>query len=77
MLDPWTGVCYVLEDRYYVVVYERMKANEGQPLHVWRVEFTARNGSERLGDRSRASNRHYCEPHYGYRTDVRLLRIAP
>ena len=28
-------------------VYERTKANHGQPLHVWRLDFAARNGSGR------------------------------
>ena len=28
-------------------LYERMNANHGEPLHVWRMDFAARNGSGR------------------------------
>ena len=41
------GSCQVLEERHPQGVYERMKANHGQPLHVWRLDFAARNGSGR------------------------------
>ena len=39
------GVCHVLEERESAENYERTKANDGQALHVWRVEFAARNDS--------------------------------
>ena len=45
MVTRGAAVCHVLEESEPAAVYERMKANEGQPLHVWRVEFAARNGS--------------------------------
>ena len=41
------GVCRVLEDHHSAEVHERMKANYGQPLHVWRLDFAARNRSGR------------------------------
>ena len=41
------GVCQVLEERHAPAVYERMRANDGQPLNVWRLDFAARNGSGR------------------------------
>lgn len=39
------GVCHVLEERESVANDGRTKANDGQGLHVWRVDFAARNGS--------------------------------
>ena len=39
------GICQVLEERHSPEVYERMKVNHGQPLHVWRLDFAVRNGS--------------------------------
>ena len=41
------GVCRVLEEHHSGEVYDRMKANSGKPLHVWQVDFAARNGSDR------------------------------
>ena len=41
------AVCNVLEENETPEAYERMKANQGRPLHVWRVDLTVRNGSGR------------------------------
>ena len=41
------GTCTVLEASHTEAVYERMKANHGQPLDVWRLDFSAYNGSGR------------------------------
>ena len=47
MVTRGAGVCQVLEERETPESYERMKANHGQLLHVWRMDFAARNGSGR------------------------------
>jgi len=47
MVAREAGVCQVLEANESPESYERMKANHGQPLHVWRMDFGARNGSGR------------------------------
>ena len=39
------GVCNVLEDLHSEKVYEQMKTNHGQPLHVWQLDFSAYNGT--------------------------------
>lgn len=49
--DRGAGVCQVSADQHTAEVYERMKANHGQPLHVWRVDFAVRNGSGRRLER--------------------------
>ena len=36
------ATCNVLEEKEH---YERLKANDGQPLHVWQVDFSVYNGS--------------------------------
>ena len=41
------GVCQVAADQHPAGEYERMKANHGQPLHVWRMDFSVRNDSGR------------------------------
>ena len=41
------GVCQVSADGHAAEAYERIKANHGQPLHVWRLDFAARNSSGR------------------------------
>ena len=41
------GVCQVSADHNSSEAYERMKANHGKPLHVWRLRFAVRNGSGR------------------------------
>ena len=47
MVSPQAGVCRVLADQHTEEEYERMKANHGQPLHVWQLDFSARNGSDK------------------------------
>ena len=37
------ATCNVLEENYSPQEYERLKANQGQPLHVWRIDFSAHN----------------------------------
>ena len=41
------GVCHVLEEHHSPETYERIRTNHGQPLHVWQLDFTARNDSGR------------------------------
>lgn len=50
MVTREAGVCRVLAEHHPPEVYEQMKANHGQPLHVWRLDFAARNGSGRRLD---------------------------
>ena len=42
------ATCHVLEDRHSDAEYERLKSNEGQPLHVWRLDLTAANYSGKV-----------------------------
>ena len=39
--------CHVSENHYSPEEYERLRENEGQPLHLWEVEVTVYNGSGR------------------------------
>ena len=41
------AVCNVLEEKYTEQEYERLQANQGRPLHVWRVDLSVRNESGR------------------------------
>ena len=47
MVTRGAGVCQVLESHHPPDGYEGMKANHGQPLDVWQLDFTAHNGSGR------------------------------
>ena len=47
MVTREAGVCQVLPENHPADVYEEMKANHGQPLHVWQLDFGTRNGSGR------------------------------
>ena len=49
------ATCRVLEDRYPEEEYEKLKVNEGQPLHVWRMDLTAANYSGKTIGYLRAS----------------------
>ncbi len=49
------ATCRVLEDRYPEEGYEKLKVNEGQPLHVWRMDLTAANYSGKTIGYLRAS----------------------
>ena len=60
----WTSVrlvtrdaatCRVLEDRHSDDEYQRLEANEGQPLHVWRLDLTAANYAAKVIEYLRAS----------------------
>jgi len=50
------AVCNVLEDHHSAQVYEKLKANQGRPLHVWRVDVSVRNRSGRELDFLRADS---------------------
>ena len=39
------ATCNVLEEKYTPEEYERLKANQGQPLHVWRLDLAIHNNS--------------------------------
>ena len=41
------ATCRVLEENESAAAYEQMKANHGRPLRVWRVDYSALNGSGR------------------------------
>ena len=41
------ATCHVLEASHSEAVYQQMKANEGEPLHLWEVTVSAVNGSGR------------------------------
>lgn len=45
MVTRTASTCQVLAERHSAEVYERIKANHGQPLHVWQLNFAARNDS--------------------------------
>ena len=37
------ATCNVLEEKYSPEEYQKMKANQGQPLHVWQLDISAHN----------------------------------
>ena len=37
------ATCNVLEEKYSPEEYEKLKANQGQPLHVWQLDISAHN----------------------------------
>ena len=39
------SACRVLEEHHSEAEYEAMKANHGRPLHIWRLDFSAYNGT--------------------------------
>ena len=41
------GRCQIKSGHHLQGEYERIVENHGQPLHVWRIDFVARNGSKR------------------------------
>ena len=41
------ATCHVLEDKYSEAEYEELKANDGQPLHVWRLDYSVHNRTGR------------------------------
>ena len=55
MVTRDAGVCEVVEGRQSKQVYEQIQANQGRPLHVWQLEYGARNGSGRRLEHLKAS----------------------
>ena len=45
MVHRNAATCQVLAENESLEAYEQMKANHGRPLHVWRVDYSALNGS--------------------------------
>ena len=45
MVTRGAAVCQVLAENHSADVYEQMKANHGQPLHVWRLDYGVYKGS--------------------------------
>ena len=41
------GTCHVREESHSAEEYEWIKTNEGQPLDLWELSFSAHNGSGR------------------------------
>ena len=44
---PNSAICNVLEEKHSEEEYEELKANQGRPLHLWRIDLVVRNGSGR------------------------------
>ena len=44
------ATCNVLEEKYSPEEYEELKANQGRPLHVWQLDFSAHNNTGRTLD---------------------------
>ena len=44
------ATCHVMEENYSEEEWERVKANEGQPLHLWRLTFSVENRSGKALD---------------------------
>ena len=49
-----TATCQILEDRHSEDEYERLKANQGESLHVWRLDLSAANYSGKVIEYLRA-----------------------
>ena len=45
MVHRNAATCQVLEENESAESYERTKSNHGRPLHVWRLDYSALNGS--------------------------------
>ena len=50
------AICNVLEEKHSEEEYEELKANQGRPLHLWRIDLAVRNGSGRELDFLRADS---------------------
>ena len=48
------ATCNVLEENYSPEEYEKLKANQGQPLHVWQLDISAHNRTGKALDFLRA-----------------------
>ncbi len=55
MVTRDAATCHILEDRHSEEEFERLKANEGQPLHLWRMDLSATNYSGKVVEYLRAS----------------------
>ena len=75
MVASGAAVCNVLEGRYREPVYERLKANHGQPLDLWRVDIAVRNESGRWIDSLRAES--WVRSEYPPCTDWTGLQAPP
>ena len=40
-----SATCHVLKEKYDAEEYELLKDNEGQPLHIWRIDLSVHNNS--------------------------------
>ena len=49
------ATCHVLEASHSAEMYQRMKANEGEPLHLWAVDLSVVNESGRWLESLRAN----------------------
>ena len=49
------ATCHVLEASHSAEMYQRMKANEGKPLHLWAVDLSVVNESGRWLESLRAN----------------------
>ena len=56
MVASEAAVCNVLEGHHREPVYQRLKANHGQALNLWRVDISVRNESGRWIDSLRAES---------------------
>ncbi len=48
------ATCNVLEEKYSPEEYEKLQANQGQPLHVWQLDISAHNQTGKALDFLRA-----------------------
>ena len=49
-IDPGAATCRIREERHTAEQFEKLKANEGQPLNVWRVDLEVANYSGKALD---------------------------
>ena len=50
ILTYGAATCHVLEEKYDEDEYASLKANEGQPLDLWQLDFSVHNGSGKALD---------------------------
>ena len=50
IVSPNAATCNVLEEKYSPEEYEKLKANQDRPLHVWQLDFSAHNNTGRTLD---------------------------
>ena len=49
------AICNVLEEKYSPEEYEKLKANQGQAIHIWRLDYSAHNNTGKALDYLTAS----------------------